>query len=375
MRIACFTQFAYGKKLGGSKVLVELGEELNRQGHETRVLTPFEFLGETANHKTHALAYAQAIQKFTHDEKANFDVFDVDCAYLQFARRNYATEPLLVSRSVLLTLWLESEIKIPERKTLRSLAGKLLKGRQRQQEQQRLFAAMRNSFREADLVNIANTQDKKLLVREGISPKKILVQPYGIDSGRRALFDAQPILPENSFRVAFVGTYDERKGRCEFPRFVRALAKSFPQVRVVLLGTYKTEQEVKADFPSDLVQHIEVLPAFEPEQLPALLAACTVGIFPSHLEAFGFGVLEMLATGLPVIAYNSPGPPEMLPPEWLVPRGDWQAMAARVSEILTQEDTVIVRDKQRARELSRRFNWQTIAQQTAQFYEEALQRR
>ena len=234
---------------------------------------------------------------------------------------------------------------------------------------------MRNSFREADLVNIANTQDKKLLVREGISPKKILVQPYGIDSGRRALFDAQPILPENSFRVAFVGTYDERKGRGEFPRFVRARAKSFPQVRVVLLGTYKTEQEVKADFPSDLVQHIEVLPAFEPEQLPALLAACTVGIFPSHLEAFGFGVLEMLATGLPVIAYNSPGPPEMLPPEWLVPRGDWQAMAARVSEILTQEDTVIVRDKQRARELSRRFNWQTIAQQTAQFYEEALQRR
>ena len=80
MRIACFTQFAYGKKLGGSKVLVELGEELNRQGHEARVLTPFEFLGETANHKTHALAYSQAIQKFTHDEKANFDIFDVDCA-------------------------------------------------------------------------------------------------------------------------------------------------------------------------------------------------------------------------------------------------------------------------------------------------------
>jgi glycosyltransferase involved in cell wall biosynthesis len=274
-----------------------------------------------------------------------------------------------------LTLWLEKEIKIPAPLTLRSLAGKLVKGRKRKHEGEALFAAMRNSFREADLASVANAQDMAFLIRDGVASSKIVVQPYGIDQARRQLFDSQPILPENSFRVAFVGTYDARKGRYEFPQFVAAVAAKLPQVRVVLLGTGKTEAVVKADFPKSLASHIEVIPSFEPEQLPQLLAGCTVGVFPSHLEAFGFGVLEMLATGLPVVAYNSPGPPEMLPPEWLVPRGDWSAMAERVLAFLTDPDSQRIASKERARELSRRFQWQQIAAETATLYAEALAQR
>ena len=38
----------------------------------------------------------------------------------------------------------------------------------------------------------------------------------------------------------------------------------------------------------------------------------SAGAFPSHCEGFPFGVLEMLAAGLPVVAYRAPGAPMMI---------------------------------------------------------------
>ena len=59
-----------------------------------------------------------------------------------------------------------------------------------------------------------------------------------------------------------------------------------------------------------------------------------MGLFPSYFEGFPFGVLEMLAAGLPVAAYDAPGAPMMVPAEWLAPRGDAHALAARLAWML-----------------------------------------
>ena len=72
-------------------------------------------------------------------------------------------------------------------------------------------------------------------------------------------------------------------------------------------------------FPKKLRGYIEVIPQFHPDELPILLSSCSLGIFPSYLEGFAFGVLEMLAAALPVIAYDTPGAPMMVPEQYLVP--------------------------------------------------------
>ena len=85
------------------------------------------------------------------------------------------------------------------------------------------------------------------------------------------------------------------------------------------------------------------------------------------MEGFPFGVLEMLASALPVIAYDAPGPPMMLPSEWLVPRGDWQALSAKAARLL-QEGAELVKKRRQAQHASQRFSWQNAAEATQTAY-------
>jgi glycosyltransferase involved in cell wall biosynthesis len=119
---------------------------------------------------------------------------------------------------------------------------------------------------------------------------------------------------------------------------------------------------------------LEVIPKYDPDKLPALLSSCSVGIFPSYIESFGFGVLEMLAASIPVIAYNSPGPPMMLPPNWLVPRGDAKAMSVKVVDLLL-DDRRLVQARTEAKRRSKEFCWKTIARQTSEIYFQRWQRK
>ena len=78
---------------------------------------------------------------------------------------------------------------------------------------------------------------------------------------------------------------------------------------------------------------LELVPQFAPDDLPRLLADCTVGAFPSYVEGFGLAVIEQLAAGLPTVAYDAPGPSEILRdalPELLISPGDISSFSEAV---------------------------------------------
>ncbi len=145
-----------------------------------------------------------------------------------------------------------------------------------------------------------------------------------------------------------------------------------PHCRFRLLGAnYRDANEVLRYFPPKFRANLEIQSRFEPEQLPELLSDCSLGIFPSYLESFGFGVLEMLAASLPVIAYDAPGPPMMLPREYLVPRGDVQAMSSKVVALLSSPDEIAAA-RAWARRRAREFTWERSARLTSQVYANGL---
>ena len=76
--------------------------------------------------------------------------------------------------------------------------------------------------------------------------------------------------------------------------------------------------------------------------LPALLADCSVGIFPSYVEGFGLAVLEQLAAGIPTVAFDAPGPRQILRDnggELLTSPGCADAIADRAAEILRMSES------------------------------------
>lgn len=371
MKILFCSQTHLRRELGGSKVVIELAEEMERLGWQCRVTGPAEFApAQSADLYT---GYAARLRSYLLEHAAEYDVVDYDHVYLPYARAEFPRQTLFVARSVLLAHHLE-KVAIPQVKTWRSRLRALVKAKGEARRLQTAIDAARRTVAEADLINVSNDDDKRELVRQGIAADKIVVIPFGIDRQRRQVFDAVSSAPPAAPQVAFIGTFDNRKGATDFPAIVRRVVTAVPAVRFRLLGTGQSEAEVLRQFPARLRPHIEVTPGYQATELPDLLATAAVGIFPSYLEGFGIGVLEMLAASVPVVAYNAPGPPMMLPPEFLVAPGDTAAMSERVIALL-QQPAALAEARRQAKEQSQQFCWRRIAETTSQRYLAQLARR
>jgi glycosyltransferase involved in cell wall biosynthesis len=374
MKILFVSPVPLDRKLGAAKVVIELADELRATcGWSCDLLSPVN-LGMPSIPPQARCELRSRVRDYLIKHGGGFDVIDVDHELLPFERNAFSRCALIVARSVLLVQHLE-HIKVPQASGLRASFGRMLFGRQRAKEVRDRITTADQTMNHADLVNVSNQDDKHELVRRGISAEKIVVLPFGIDVKRREMFDTIPLDVPPRPVVAFVGSFDLRKGASDFAAIFQGIRCVIPEARLKLLGTrglLHSAVEVLRYFPADLRSAIEIQETYEPEELPSLLADCSVGVFPSYYEGFGFGLLEMLAAGLPVIAYDAPGPGMMLAKEQLVPPGDTRGMADRIVRIL-REPALLRSNRAKARASSRAFDWRDIARATASAYERAIE--
>jgi glycosyltransferase involved in cell wall biosynthesis len=377
MRILLCSPNKLSPELGAPKVVVELAEALRELDWTCDLLGPDDLITDSPGSKKMPRDYPERLRDYLRESAHKYDVVDYDHEHLPYSREEFSPRPLFVARSVLLVHHLES-ISIPYKaRSFKARIGHVAKRPFRRAHIQDRVKAATQTIQEADLVNVSNHEDKAELTRRGVGREKIVVIPFGLSRSRRPLFEAVSSEPPEKPVVAFVGTFDFRKGGVEFPSIVQRICEEVPDVRFRLLGTkgmFRTSHDVLARFPRSMTQRIEVIPTFRPEQLPALLSSCSVGVFPSYMEGFPFSVLEMLAASLPVIAYDAPGSPMMLPPEYLVPRGNSGALSAKIINLLTQASRLRAA-RLWAKEQSRRFCWSDAAKITNDLYLQAIANR
>jgi glycosyltransferase involved in cell wall biosynthesis len=370
MRILfCNPAYNLSKELGAAKVSMELAEELEQLGWECKIVGLYEIVPPRTRNVTRK--YSSYLRRYLRENAHNYDVVEYDHGHLPYPRSEFSSRPLFVARSVLLTHHLNN-VAFPQEKDFKSrVRSSLNLNWLRRRESQR---RAEKTVKQADLINVANYDDHAALLRSGVQAEKIIVIPYGISRSRRPFFDAvssdPPLLP----KVAFIGTFDSRKGAIEFPVIVNQVCTAVPEATFILLGTWSDQQAVLSRFPEEIRGRIEVIPKYPAERLHEFLAACSVGVFPSYVEGFGFGILEMLAASIPVIAYDSPGPPMMLPSDYLVPRGNTNALSSKVIDLLSDHASLLVA-REWAKQQSQHFCWQRIAKQTSEVYLGQLRRR
>jgi glycosyltransferase involved in cell wall biosynthesis len=370
MKILFCTQCAVSRELGGSKVALEVAEAMKPLGWDCEVRSIRDIHAERSSAPDTHVAVTQSFRAFMKERAGDYDVVDYDHAYLPYPRGEFAPSTLLVARSVLL---LEHFQHIRFR-TCRSLLDRL-KQIARGRWQDAGIEPARTTVAEADLINVPNEEDRARLVQRGIDPGRIAVIPYGIwwkDWPEPVLPSANDAPPT----LVFLGTFDYRKGCLDLVDLATEIFAQVPGSRLQLLGTIgmiSSAEGVRAYFPRRYRDRIEVVPRFEGHDLPALLRGATLGIFPSYLEGFGMAVVEMVAAGMPVLAYRAPGPSSILPPECLVETG-------RVGE-LTAKALRLLRDAGERNRLAhecvnrcREFDWPVIGRTTADLYRQALKK-
>ena len=179
--------------------------------------------------------------------------------------------------------------------------------------------------------------------------------------------------------VLYTGRIELNKGSLDLLRSVKRVAESFSEVEYVIAGgrhnSINDETLERALAAGDTREHVRVLGHVPWQQLAEWYRRATVFVMPSHYETFGISVIEAMAFGLPVVATNVGGLPEIVEDGVtgiLVPPKDPDALAEAVIQLL--------RDPQLRRRLGQaardrvvsEFRIERVVEQTLKVYETVL---
>lgn len=357
-------------RLGASRVIMDLAEAWRACGWDCDV---YSAQGENVSFGD----YPTHLSNYLRKSAENYDVVDFPYNCLPWIEQRHA-RILKVTRSVLLKEHCTFSKDPTPPLSLKSRLSSVLSARSQAKRGKILSQAFLNqqtNIRDSNLTTVGNQKDKECLIQLGVSASKIVVLPYGLtDSHKEHLFQCTPSQEQNGHpTIAFIGTFDYRKGCLDWSDIFTHISKYFPLAQLKLIGTRGMCQDAKdvlRFFPKNTHDRISVIPTFKPTMLPNLLDNCSVGVFPSYREGFGIGVVEMLAAGLPVLAYDAPGPCDILPNEWLVSKGDRVCLAKTIVSLLHEPEWLPL--IKQARATAQKFLWSQIARQTCDIYEGAL---
>lgn len=186
-------------------------------------------------------------------------------------------------------------------------------------------------------------------------------------------------------RILYVGRFERIKGADIALQAFALVQRRFPQVEMAFVGSdnglidddghaWHFEDYVAARLPPDAAKKVTFLGKQPKARLDELRRDCQVGVIASRNETFPVTALEFQCAGVPTVASDVGGIPEIIEHDvngLLFPAGQVQALADAISRVLTEEG-LGARLGSAGRESSRRCDPAAVARQSLDFYETAL---
>jgi colanic acid/amylovoran biosynthesis glycosyltransferase len=169
------------------------------------------------------------------------------------------------------------------------------------------------------------------------------VTPPGIDSEFFAPRDnAAAPQPGRRKKIVSVGRLVEKKGHEVALAVVRALLDRSLDIEYEIIGSGDIEARLRERAAELGVHHVTQFSGeLDPTEVRNRLQDADVVLHPSWNEGFGVAVLEAQSVGVPVVCSDAEGLPENVEHTvtgFVVARGNVAGMAARVEELITDEE-------------------------------------
>ena len=223
----------------------------------------------------------------------------------------------------------------------------------------------------ADAVVALARRTAQLLRRDGVPADAVHVIPSGFEPGTFGDRDR-----EDAFagfgrpRVGFVGRLAPSK-RPDL--LVRAFAAMSREASLVVVGDGPLRERVEEMAASSVPRGRVHLQGFvEHTQVPRVLASLDVLVLPSEYEELGSVLVEAMAAGVPVVATDVGGIPEVVrdgETGLLVPPGDVAALTAALDR-LTADRELRRRLGEAARDRAQQYAWPVLARRVLAVYAE-----
>ncbi|GAB6062338.1 glycosyltransferase [Deferrisoma palaeochoriense] len=221
-------------------------------------------------------------------------------------------------------------------------------------------AACRVLYNGVDLTRFADARERGGAVREefGVSPEA-------------------PV-------VGVVGRLARGKGQSEFLKAARIVKERRPEARFLVVGEGPFRKELEETARALGLEDRVVFTGYR-RDIPAILGSLDLFVFPGLPDADGRipdglpgVVIEAQAAGVPVVAFDLPMMPELLPADvpsgCLVPTGDVEALARAVEGFLDRGEERELLERA-AKRNAQRFSIDRCVENTLALYEEYLRRK
>lgn len=176
----------------------------------------------------------------------------------------------------------------------------------------RLRRILRGFYQNFDGLFVLNKDQKKWLSTKqmNIKAEKVHLTAHWVEEE----FVPQDISKKEAYGIEndepallFAGRISKEKGVDELVEIFMKAKKKIPDLRLVVAGKGPYEEEMKKQLPNEIfigwVDH---------SKLPEVYSSADLLVLPSKFDTFSVVVLESISCGLPVIAYKSKGPKDIL---------------------------------------------------------------
>lgn len=191
------------------------------------------------------------------------------------------------------------------------------------------------------VVSVSEATAKWLVEQRGLSRRKIVVIPYGVNLevyryGKDDQVRQELGLHKDIPVVGVVARLHPQKGHRFLIKAATQIVTEHPQVKFVLVGDGVLRSELENRVDRDGLKDHFLFLGFR-RDVHRIMRAFDLFVLPSLYEGLPNVVLEAMAVGLPVVATAVDGTPELVvdgETGYLVPPADPQALAERICALL-----------------------------------------
>lgn len=242
---------------------------------------------------------------------------------------------------------------------------------------------MRWCFKRAALVTTTTSIRQSQHFEEGLDPAKSAVTPLGTDFHLRRprLNAAAQHFQQEVTRIGIVGRIVPIKNFELFLHAARLVADKHPQIEFLIVGGKGLFGEELEYYNRilDLTRSLELenqVKFLDPvEDLSPLLDTFDILVCSSHIETFGRTLVEAMALSKPVVATRVGGIPEVVADGetgFLVAADDAQAMAARITQLIEDDQLRATTGQKGYERMLNRFDVRSVAKNWENIYERLL---
>jgi len=219
----------------------------------------------------------------------------------------------------------------------------------------------------------ADIVERKCGVRPVVIPNPIYLQDYAHLSAREKARENLDLDTKDAV-ILCSGRLDPQKGLIYLIKAFKNIVRECPPAKLIIVGTGPSKDELVNFVKATRLKNIIFTGYVKKYYLNQLLAAADVYVSPSVYETFGIAVLEALASGLPIVATNVGGLPEIVENGkngFLVPPRNPAAISEAVLRIIFDK-SLRLKFRENNKTKAKKYSTDVVFPKILNIYNEAL---